>query len=419
MTPGCVSVVVDDTCCLTQEQASAHGIVVVPLPLNLEDDEPRTSALQPLPLAVAYARAQERSADAGVLALHLSKALSSTWQNARTAAAAVGNCEAPDTATVGAAVGLAAIAAAAAARDGADLGECKTVAEDVLRRSRLWLYVPKLDAMRRGGRISAGQAVLSTALAIRPVIGLSNGALQVEAKCRTEAKALETIVARCVETAGGRPARAVVQHSGGEDIAAGLREILEVRLPARSEVTLVDLPPALIAHAGPEACAVSLVVGDPDEDASADDDSSADVVPAPAAGAEGPAGLRTVLARDGSPLVTTVTSKLPTWSTNRRAARERAEALQKAISELTLRDKSDPEGARFGEDCKRAAAGRADAAEPADPADTADTAGAVAGGAGDPSAPADAGPGRGKAPADGSAEGSAGSRDDAQGAAGA
>ncbi|WP_448851292.1 DegV family protein [Corynebacterium sp. 335C] len=363
MTAGRVEVVVDDTSCLTEEKAAAHGITMLPLPLDLDDDKPKTSALQPLPLAVTYARAQERAKDAGVLALHLSKALSSTWQNARTAAAAVGRCEAPDTATVGAALGLAAIAAAEESAAGGDLESCLAAAEDVLRRSRLWIYVPKLDAMRRGGRISAGQAVLSTALSIKPVIGLSDGALHVEAKCRTEAKALETIVDRCIAAAGGRPARAVVQHSGDADLAAGLCDVLELKLPAGSEATSVDLPPALIAHAGPEACAVSLVVADgADDPDSTDADGASDAHPADAA--------RTTAGPDGSPLVTTVTSKLPTWSANRRAAKERAEALQRAIAELALRDKSDPEGARFGADAKRESGASADQEPPAADADS-------------------------------------------------
>lgn len=345
-----VQIVVDDTCCLTEERAAAHGITVLPLPLDLEDGDPKTSALQPLPLAVAYARAQERAGDRGVVALHLSKALSSTWQNAQTAAAAVGACEAPDTATVGAAIGEAAVAAAEAAESGAGLDECLATAESVLQRARLWIYVPKLDTMRRGGRISAGQAVLSTALAIKPIIGLSDGALHVEAKCRTEAKALEGIVTRCVDAAAGHPAHAIIQHSGAGDIAAGVADVLELRLPAGSTVESVDLPPALIAHAGPEACGVTIIASeDVRDDAQGDANDPVDRAGPPAADAAG-------VARPAPPLVTQVTSKLPTWSTNRRAAKERAEALRQAMTEVTARDNSDPEGAAFGRESADGAA---------------------------------------------------------------
>ena len=57
-----------------------------------------------------------------------------------------------------------------------------------------------------------------------------------------------------------------------------------------------------------------------------------------------------------APLFTTVTSKLPHWSENRRAAKEKAERLAKAIADLSRRDKSDPEGAAFGDDAKEEAA---------------------------------------------------------------
>ena len=58
---------------------------------------------------------------------------------------------------------------------------------------------------------------------------------------------------------------------------------------------------------------------------------------------------RTVVTNEqGIPLFTTAVSKLPTWSENRQAALDKAERLAKAISDLALRDKSDPEGAVFG-----------------------------------------------------------------------
>src|SRR5699024_7499746 len=118
-----------------------------------------------------YARALERGADAGVVALHLGKGLSATWSNAVTAAAVLDNVHVVDSSSVGAGMGAAAIAAAEKAAEGGSLDECVAVADDVLERNRLWLYVPKLEPLRRGGRISTGQAVLSTALAIKPKIG--------------------------------------------------------------------------------------------------------------------------------------------------------------------------------------------------------------------------------------------------------
>lgn len=387
-----VQVVVDDSACLPRELAAAHGITVLPLPVDFDDGEPRTSAIQPLPLCAAYARAQERGGDAGVVALHLGSALSSTLANARTAAEAVGGVEVIDTAQVGAGIGVAAVAAARAAARGGDLAAVVAVARETLARTRLWGHVPRLEAMRRGGRISAGQAVLSTALAMKPLIGLEEGQLKVAAKCRTEAKLLETLVGRCVDTAGGGAADCVIQTAGDSPMAGEIAGALEERMPAGSTVRRVELPPALIAHTGPRACFVTVVccsgvaepidagagaaVDDAGEDggAAAAGEPAADREEAPAAGGDGDDAAADPAAQAGDgPLVTTVDGALPTWSRNRRAAKERADALARAIAELARRDRSDPEAARWGAQAKREAAEAdhdAGGARPADPGPT-------------------------------------------------
>jgi len=119
---GRVRIVVDDTACLMPEVARKLDITVVPIGHDINEDAVTTSAVSPLKLCAAYARALERSnqdgSDAGVVALHLGKGMSATWSNAVTAAGALDRVTVIDTDTVGAGVGAAAIAAAKAARAG-------------------------------------------------------------------------------------------------------------------------------------------------------------------------------------------------------------------------------------------------------------------------------------------------------------
>nr|WP_244979824.1 DegV family protein [Corynebacterium freneyi] len=333
--------------------ARRHGITVVPLGLDEVDGEQTTSAIGPLTLCAAYARALERGGDAGVVALHLGKGLSATWSNAMTAAAVLERVTVVDSTMVGAGMGAAAIAAAEKAAEGADLEECVAAAEGVLARNRLWLYVPKLEPLRRGGRISTGQAVLSTALAIKPIVGIQDGALGLVAKCRTEAKVLDKLVDFAATEAAGRPAHVMLQHSGADERVEELHAMLSLALPEGSTFDVVDLPAAIAAHTGPRAFAVGMVVAE-DEAEGADADAGAiddgDDAPLPPA---------SVVGRDASPLFTSVAAKLPTWSENRRAAIEKAEALAHAIAELARRDNSDPEGAAFGRDAREEAAQKA------------------------------------------------------------
>lgn len=374
---GRVQIVVDESACVAPDVAKRHGITVVALGLDEVDGEQTTSAIGPLPLCAAYARALERGADAGVVALHLGKGLSATWSNAVTAAAVLDNVHVVDSSSVGAGMGAAAIAAAEKAAEGGSLDECVAVAEDVLERNRLWLYVPKLEPLRRGGRISTGQAVLSTALAIKPIVGIENGTLGLVAKCRTEAKVLDKLVDLAATEAAGRPAHVMLQHSGALERVEELHAMLSLELPEGSTFEVVDLPAALVAHTGPGAYAVGLVVA-AEVAGSGGDAGSVDEAGAAGAGKRGgnggngieggegadggndlPLPPTAVVGRDSSPLFTTVAAKLPTWSENRRAAIEKAEALAHAIAELARRDHSDPEGAAFGVEAREEAARRA------------------------------------------------------------
>lgn len=144
--------------------------------------------------------------------------------------------------------------------------------------------------------------------------------------------------------------------------------MLSLELPEGSTFDVVDLPAALVAHTGPGAYALGMVVAE--EAAGAAGSADAAVAAAGGAGAgAGGAGAGAdadtelpptkVVGRDASPLFTTVAAKLPTWSENRRAAIEKAEALAHAIAELARRDNSDPEGAAFGRVAREEAAQKA------------------------------------------------------------
>lgn len=82
-----VRVITDSSACLPDEVADELDITVIDLHVMQNGEERSTSGLSSLELAAAYARQLERGGDQGVLALHLSKELSSTWSAAVTASA--------------------------------------------------------------------------------------------------------------------------------------------------------------------------------------------------------------------------------------------------------------------------------------------------------------------------------------------
>ena len=410
---GRVRIVVDDSACLQPRVAENLGIVVVPLGVDTENNSVSTSAAGPLPLCAAYARALERSSaqapdgsgsvDAGVVALHLGKNLSSTWSNAVSAAGVLDRVVVVDTDTIGAGVGAAAIAAAKAARNFATLEECVAVAQDVLDRYRLWLYVPSLDSLHKGGRISTGQAMLAAVLAMKPIFGIVNGSLAPVAKCRTSEKVLERMVQMAVHQVEHSDSDTIaphvlIHHADGGSMVELLRSMLADALPKNTKFRILDFPPSLRAHTGPGAIALGVISSDvpvdldaiigaetlkvvsaaqamssrqdSDESETAADlesvDSTESAESEEAAGANAPLHLRNALKNvkfgrggvenrkvvtneEGVPLFTTVAAKLPSWSANRQAALEKADQFAKAIADLARRDHSDSEGARFGD----------------------------------------------------------------------
>ena len=236
-----VQIVTDSSCCLTKEVAEKAGITVLDLHVEGEGEEQTTSSLSSLELTASYARLMERGGDAGVVALHLSKQLSATYANACVAAGVFdGQVKVLDTKSIGMVLGFAALSAAEAAREGADLDTVVAVAEESLKNSSLWLYVHQLDVLRKGGRLSVGQALLTSTLAIKPILQVTEGKLTLAAKTRTQAKAMDRVVdlvRRLVidEAVAGkgnpRDVQIAVHHSDAEDqavdLSARLGEMIE------------------------------------------------------------------------------------------------------------------------------------------------------------------------------------------------
>lgn len=190
-----VLVVTDSSACLPPALATEYGITVLDFHAEGEGEDETTAGLGALELTACYARLLERGGDDGVVALHISKELSGTWSSASQAAAVLdGRVEVIDTMSGGMVIGQAAIAAARCADDGGSLDECRGVAQHAIDTGQLWLFVNRLDTLARGGRLTAGQRLLSTALAIKPIMHLAGGRLELAAKTRTRSKAMERMV---------------------------------------------------------------------------------------------------------------------------------------------------------------------------------------------------------------------------------
>src|SRR5215207_4140621 len=130
-----------------------------------------TSRPTPAEFAAVYREALDGGAS-GVVSLHLSRELSGTWDSARLAAAEVNadRVRVVDSRSAAMGLGFAVLAAADAAPQ-----DVYDAAVGTAERTTTLFYVDTLEHLRRGGRIGAAQALLGTALSMKPILHVREG----------------------------------------------------------------------------------------------------------------------------------------------------------------------------------------------------------------------------------------------------
>jgi DegV family protein with EDD domain len=222
-----------------------------------------TSRPAPAAFLEAYEAAARGGADS-VVSVHISSELSSTLGGAELAAA-----QSPvpvtvvDSRALGMAMGYAVLAGARAAARGAEAAAVADLVRRTCEASSVVFYVDTLEYLRRGGRIGRAGAMLGSALAIKPILGLREGHIVPLERVRTASRAiarLEELAAEAAEDAGrsGRGVDLAVHHLDSAERADRLVERLTSRLPDVS-VRVVELGAVVGAHVGPGTLAVAVV----------------------------------------------------------------------------------------------------------------------------------------------------------------
>ncbi|TXS24327.1 DegV family protein [Streptomyces sp. gb1(2016)] len=267
-----VAIVTDSTAYLPPQTMERHGITAVPLTVVLGDQaleegteissrslalalqkrrSVTTSRPGPEVFAAAY-RAVAETGATGIVSLHLSAEFSGTYD-----AAVIAAKEAPipvrviDTGMVAMALGFSALAAAEAAEAGGGLDEAVAAAEKRAAGTSAFFYVDTLDYLRRGGRIGAAQALLGSALAVKPILQLDGGRIEMLEKVRTASKAIARLEEIVAERAGAGAVDIAVHHLAAPDGAERLAERLRSRVPGLVDLYVSEVGAVIGAHTGP------------------------------------------------------------------------------------------------------------------------------------------------------------------------
>jgi DegV family protein with EDD domain len=198
----------------------------------------------------------EPLAEAGrdVVSVHIASGLSGTRESALEAARVIadrglpGRVEVVDGQTGAGGLGCLALAAAEAAEQGLALG----AVVDAIHRARagleMWFCLDTLEYLRRGGRIGAAQALVGSALKIKPILTFGTEITPV-GRVRTRKRAMQQMVAYENELRTKGATDWFIQHAQSFDDAEAL--VAEgTEIFGKGPIFCTQVGPVLGAHLG-------------------------------------------------------------------------------------------------------------------------------------------------------------------------
>jgi DegV family protein with EDD domain len=274
-----IAIVTDSTCDLPPDFIAEYGIHVIPQILlmgerqwrdGVDIDPPsfyellRTSpdfpaSSQPSAVDFVEAFSQVKDTSDGVVAILVSNELSGTVNSALTATASLADfpIEIVDSRSVSLPLGFQVMAAARAADSGGDLETVAAAARDLIDKTGVYFVVDTLEYLHRGGRIGGAARLVGSALNLKPVLEIKDGAVSPLTRVRTRRKALNTVLEIMAERLAGaqRVHLGVLHIAAAKDAARFGDQLQEAFNPV--QVIHAECGPVIGCHAGPGTIGVA------------------------------------------------------------------------------------------------------------------------------------------------------------------
>ncbi|MBS21209.1 MAG: fatty acid-binding protein DegV [Chloroflexi bacterium] len=198
-----------------------------------------------------------------IISVHVSSKLSGTINSAQQAANTLSgtvDVRIVDTQQVSMTVGLSAVGAAQAAREGKSVEECIAVAESVARRSNFFALFDTLEYLEKGGRIGKARSLIGGLLKIRPILRVEDGEIGQFSKARSRNMGMLKLE-EAVRELGKLDDIAIVYSTDGSD-AEKLAATVKDLLPSDKSPFLTRVGPVIGTHAGPNLVAIAAITSD-------------------------------------------------------------------------------------------------------------------------------------------------------------
>lgn len=272
-----INIITDSTADLSRELLTRHGISVVPLMVQFDDDSyqdgveidtqrlfklvgdkrklPKTASPSPGAFQEAFAAATKEGGQA--IYIGISSKFSATVQNARLAADLFpeGQVRVFDSYNLSTGIGLLVLYACDLVQQGKTADEIMAALEAARPKVRTSFVIDTLEYLHMGGRCNSVQALLGSVLKLRPIIAVEDGAMNVATKIRgPRQKSFDWMLANFeadVKQGVVRPERVFITHTGVHEDALYLAEQIRQIMPAVHEVLETAAGSVVGSHCGP------------------------------------------------------------------------------------------------------------------------------------------------------------------------
>jgi len=275
-----VIIVTDSTSDIPLEIREELGIVMVPLKVHFGNDTfqdsvdissdvfydklkqseelPTTSQPSPVDFMDVYKELCDQP-DTSVISIHLSSALSGTYQSAMLAKSLLENqskVTLVDSKTTCYGLGLLVVAAAEAAKAGNSVEDILSLVTKLRKETRIYFILDTLEYLYKGGRIGKASAMFGSLLNIKPILTVDDGG-EVDSvdKIRGHKKAIGRIVELLKEEFGDQSINLCIGHSVASDSAEEMYHLINRNFKV-NEHKYTHLGPVIGTHVGPGALAV-------------------------------------------------------------------------------------------------------------------------------------------------------------------
>ncbi len=190
-----------------------------------------------------------------VVSIHISSKLSATHQAAVTASQEMeGKVAVVDSQSLSLGLGLLAMAAARAARDGQDMAQVVASAESAIPRTQMVFLLDTLEYLQKGGRIGRAQAFLGSVLNVKPILQIKDGEVHPLERTRSRAKGINRLC-EMATSRGTVEALGVIYtttRQEADEVVGRLAPLI-----AGNEVSVAQLGAVLGVHGGPGVLGVA------------------------------------------------------------------------------------------------------------------------------------------------------------------